>query len=319
MSVDSSANLINGALATFDNVYRDAINRQSNGNLAKVMDLDGLTVDNRRKELVYREAPPAMKHWPRGDPIPTEGMASKSFEVVVHNWGHRSEWHEDDREDDQTGTLMTDVAAAGESAGILAEEFFFDMILGSATTLPWLPKAPDGNTIFNSANRFEQSGGNTTGVNDFNSTQNCVDGLFTAIKLLRNNKDGKGKYLWRDNVIDGGIVVICSAEDEKVWQEAFKQRIQLNTAGVSNIFLDTNRNLTLWPTARVATNKAYVFLENIPVKPVFMVNRRGVRERSSLGDMNNSDRTRTTGMEYVQWDLRVGCGGHVPYGCVELT
>ena len=335
MSVDSSAMLINGLRTEFTKTYRDALNRQSDGRLAMVMDLDGVGATNREHDFGYREAAPHIERWVRGNAIPTEGMASKTYKVVVHNWGKRCEWHEDDREDDQTGSLMQDVAQLGDSAGLLAERFFFDLLLGQTNTLPVTINAPDGNSLFISSARFEYSSGNTVASFSANSTQDCVDGYHDALNAFRQFKDGKGQPLWNESVIDQGVLIICPAADEKQWTRALESKIQVlginaagvehagssevAAAGVTNIIQDTNRNVTLWPTQRVSTNEAYILLKGTPVKPFFVMNRRALRRRDSLGSMNNSDRTRTTGMEYVQWDLRQGAGINLPYGCIKLA
>lgn len=329
MTVDSTAMLINGLQTQFTKTYREVRNRQADSRLAMVMDLDSVTATNRQHDFGYREAAPHLDQWVRGEPIPTEGMASQSFNVVAHNWGKRLEWHEDDREDDQAQDLMQAAATTGQSVGLLAELFFFDLILGTANTLPTVLNAPDGNTLFNTATRFETSNGNTDSTAfTASSTAACVAAYYRGIARLKSFKDGKGQPLWSSDVIDGGTVIICSSEDEKVWEEAFKQKTQIvfdattdksYAAGISNIVQDANRNITLWPTSRVSTNEAYMFLKNIPVKCTFVMNRRAIRERSSLGDMNNSDRTRTTGMEYTQWDLRQGAGINVPYGCIKFA
>jgi len=150
-----------------------------------------------------------------------------------------------------------------------------------------------------------------------------LDGYYAGLVRLTDFQDTQGKPLWNPSVIDGGVVLIHSNKDEKVFEEAFKQKVQgapaTIAAGVSNVVQDASRNVTLWSTQRVSTGTAFMFLKNVPVKACFLMNRRGVRELSSLADMNNSDRVRTTGMEYVQWDLRQGAGINVPYGAVQLS
>ena len=334
MSVDSSAMLINGLRTEFTNTYRDALNRASNGRLSMVMDLDGVSATNREHDFGYREAAPHIERWVRGDPIPTEGMASKTYKVVVHNWAKRLEWHEDDRDDDQTQSLMQDAAQTGESAGLMAERMFFDLLLSETNTLPVTINAPDGNPLTIGTSRFEYSSGNQAAFSP-TSAQSCIDAYFTAMNAFRQFKDGKGQPLWSEDVIDGGVVIVGSAVDEKLWVKGLEQKMQIvginaagaenpgsaitAGAGVTNIIQDSNRNVTFWPTQRIATGVAYVILKKTPVKPFFILNRRAVRRRDSLGDMNNSDRTRTTGMEYVQWDLRSGAGINLPYGVFKLT
>ena len=323
MTVDSTAMLINGLQTEFTKTYRDVLNRQSDSRLALVMDLESSQATNRQHDFGYRDSAPFMDQWVRGQAIPTEGMASTSYNVVAHNWGKRLEWHQDDREDDQAQSLMADAAATGRSVGLLAEEFFFDMVLDTTATLPANINAPDGGNFFISTARFGSANGNIVGSFAVTSVAAVLDGYYAGLVRLTDFQDTQGKPLWNPSVIDGGVVLIHSNKDEKVFEEAFKQKVQgapaTIAAGVSNVVQDASRNVTLWSTQRVSTGTAFMFLKNVPVKACFLMNRRGVRELSSLADMNNSDRVRTTGMEYVQWDLRQGAGINVPYGAVQLS
>jgi len=44
-----------------------------------------------------------------------------------------------------------------------------------------------------------------------------------------------------------------------------------------------------------------------------------VQEFTSLEGDNNSDRTRDTGEEYVQWERRAGAGIALPFGAIKVN
>ena len=87
----------------------------------------------------------------------------------------------------------------------------------------------------------------------------------------------------------------------------------------SNLVLDANRNVTLWGSNRITDNDYYIFLKAAPKKATFILDREGVREFSSLEGDNNSDHTRNTGEEYVQWERRAGAGIALPYSAIKVN
>lgn len=322
--------LANGLLNTFADNYIKIRNRQADSRLAAVMDL-AVPAINRRHEFGYFEAAPHVELWKRGDTIPTDAMSSVQFTAFVHDWGRRVPWHADDRKDEQTGTLMQAAAAAGQSAALLPERFFFDLLAGTTNTLPAVPNAPDGVAFFSttdaaSAARFGVTSGNLITGGGITSTSLILTDYYKAIAQFLQFQDGKGQPLLSADIIDAGVIVICAAADVEIMERAFLQKRQnvvygSNTAAAaqSNIVQDASRNVELWPSARLSTGDWYVFLKASPIKPAFELAREGVLEDMAIQGMNNSDQVRSTQVEYVQWGLRSGAAINLPIGAIKIN
>ena len=232
---------------------------------------------------------------------------------------------------------------AGESASLLPERFLFDLIIGTASTLPAVPTAPDGAVMYSAtaggADRFGVSGGNLltgSGITNIASVQNDY---YEAIEQFKQFQDGQGQPLLSDETIDAGVCILHAAEDTEVMEQTFLQQRQgigyansgqaaigpssltsvVDVSSESNLVHDSSRNVQLWGTSRLATGDWYVFLKNPPKKATFFLSREGVQEFTSLEGDNNGDHTRTTGEEYVQGEERAGAGIALPYGTIKVN
>lgn len=328
--VISAATLANGLRSDFFDTYEKIRNRQADGRLGSVMDLS-IGATNRQHEFAYYEAAPHMEYWKRGESIPTDAMDSVRWSVPVYNWARRIPWHKDDRKDDQTQSLYTIARQAGESAALLPERFFFDLIQGATDTLPAVPLAPDGVALYSTTDgkggaRFEATNGNLltgTGV----ATSAAIRGdYYAAIEQFMAFRDGKGQPLLSPEVISSGVIIIHGAENTEVFEETFLQQRQglvygSNTAAAtpSNLVLDSSRNIELWGTPRITGNDFYIFLRQAPTLPTFLLDREGIQEFSSLEGENNSDNTRDTGEEYIQFERRAGAGIGPAFGTIKIN
>jgi hypothetical protein len=323
--VIASSVLANGLRTEFADTYSAIQNRQADSRLSLVMDLS-IGATNREHEFAYFEAAPHMAQWNRGDSIPEDAFDSVSFTTPVYTWGRRIKWHKEDRKDDQTQSLMDIARMAGQSAALLPERFFFDLLTGGDDTLPAVPNAPDGAAFFattaGGSARFGVSSGNLLTGSTLGSVSNIRTDYYNAIEQFKQMKDGKGQPLLSDETIDGGVICIHSAADTEAFEEAFLQRRQgLSTSetAVSNLVQDASRDVTLWGSQRLSTGDWYVFLRNPPKRATFMLDREGIQEYSSLEGDNNSDHTRNTGEEYVQWERRAGAGIALPYSAIKIN
>lgn len=334
MSTVIAANVLaNGLRSEFNDTYLVIRNRQAESRLGLVMDLS-IGATNRVHEFAYFEAAPHMEFWRRGDSIPTDAMGSVQFSVPIFEWARRVPWHKNDRKDDQTGSLVDSARRAGESAALLPQRFFFDLITNNAGTLPAIPLAPDGAAMFATTAagvaRFGVTNGNLltgTGV----ATVAAIRGdYYAAIEQWKLMLDGKGQPLFADETIDGGVILIHAAENTEQFEEAFLQRRQgilgpdnstdaVTSVQVSNLVQDASRNIQLWGSNRLSGNDWFLFLRNAPKLPTFMLNREGVQEFTSLEGDNNSDFTRDTGGEYIQWEERSGAGIALPYAAIQIN
>lgn len=327
-TVIASSVLANGLRTEFTDTYLAIQNRQADSRLSMVMDL-GIGATNRQHEFAYFEAAPHMTYWQRGTAIPQDNFGSVQFSVPVYTWGRRVAWHKEDRKDDQTQSLFDMARMCGQSAALLPERFFFDLITGSTGTLPAIPLAPDGANMFaataGGANRFGVSGGNLLTGSGVASASAILTDYYNTLEQWKQFQDGKGQPLLSDETIDAGVICIFGAANLEAFEEAFLQKRQGTVYGSgeaatpSNIVQDASRNVTLWASSRISDNDWYVFLKNPPKKPTFILDREGVQEFTSLEGDNNSDRTRDTGEEYVQWERRAGAGIALPFGAIKVN
>jgi len=325
--VIASSVLANGLRTEFWDTYAAIRNRQADSRIAQVMDL-GVGATNREHEFGYFEAAPHFEQWIRGQSIPTDGFDSVQFTVPVYTWGRRVKWHNEDREDDQTQSLFDVARQAGESAALLPERFFFDLIADTNNTLPAVPLAPDGAAMFattaGGADRFGVSSGNLLTGTGVASVSAIRTDYYNAIEQWKQYQDGKGQPLLSDETIDSGVVCVHAASNTEAFEEAFMQRRQGEVLGTdagttpTNLVQDASRNVSLWGTQRLTGNDWFLFLKNPPKKPTFFMDRKGIMEESSLRGENNGDLTRDTGEEYLQWHSRSGAGIALPFGAIKI-
>lgn len=332
--VIASSVLANGLRTDFWDTYASFRNRMADSRLSGVMDL-GVPATNREHEFGYFEAAPHFEQWVRGQSIPADGFDSTSFTVPVYTWGRRVKWHNEDREDDQTQSLFDVARMAGQSAALLPERFFFDLITATAGTLPAIPLAPDGAAMFatttpDGADRFGVSSGNLLTGTGVASVSAIRTDYYNGIEQWKQYQDGKGQPLLSDDVIDSGVVIVHGAADTEAMEEAFMQRRQgilgpdnatdaVTSVAASNLVQDASRNVTLWGTQRLATGDWFMFLKNPPKKATFFLDRKGVMEESALRGENNSDLQRNTGEEYIQWHSRSGAGIALPFAAMKVN
>lgn len=318
--------LANGLRTEFADTYQVVREKQANSMLGKLMNLS-IGATNRQHEFAYVEAAPHMEYWRRGSAVPQDNMGSVTFTVPVYEWARRVAWSKFDRKDDQTQSLYDSARMAGTSAALLPERFFFDLLTATTNTLPAIPLAPDGAAMFAStaggSARFGVSGGNLLSRSGISTVSNVLADYYNAIEQFMLFQDGKGQPLLSAETVNAGQILVVPAQHLKLFEESFIQRQQgvavgSYAAGVSNIVQDAARNVQIWASPRLTGDDWFVFLANAPKQATFLLDREGVQEFSSLEGDNNSDLTRSTGEEYVQWECRQGAGIALPYAAIKL-
>lgn len=328
-TVLASPTLANGLLNTFWDTYAGVIGKAQSSVLGQVMDIPGVGATNREHSFSYFNAPPHMEYWRRGDPIPEGAMDSTSFTVKVYEFAKRVPWFKWDRKDDQTQSLFDVVKMLAKNAGNIPERLFFDCLTGTATTLPAVPLAPDGAAFFattaGGSARFGVTSGNLLTGTAPTTTAIVLTDYYAAMEQFGLFQDGQGQPLFGSEVVGEGVIILHSIADTKIMEETFLQRRQGGVMGTdagvtpSNIVQDASRNVQLWGSPRIATGDWYVFLKGAPKKPTFILNREGLKEYASLESDNNGDIVRTTAIESVQWEMRIGAGIALPYGAIKIN
>lgn len=322
----ASSLLANGLRTEFADTYSAARNRLADSRLPSVMALD-IVATNREHEFGYFESAPHFTHWKRGDEIKSLGMESVSFTVPVYEWGRRVPWSKWDKDDDQTSSLMDSARQAGESAALLPERFFFDLIQNNTGLLPSIPTAPDGAAMFattaKGAARFGASSGNLltgSGV----TAQAILTDFYDTIVQFMSFQDTQGQPLLGDSVAAQPFTIVHPVELTEAMQTAFLQKMQLgdNTAGgsKSNLVSDASMRVDLWPSSRLTdANDWYIFLGDPPKESTFFLDRLSVQEETALSEDNNSDHVRSTKEESIQWFSRSGAGIALPYSAIKVA
>jgi len=332
--------LINGLRTEFVDTYQVAKNRQADGRLSKVMDLN-VQATNHEHDFAYLEAPPHMALWRDGETVPTDAMDSVKFTVPVYTWARRVPWSKWKRKDDQTNSLFDMARMTGESAALVPERLFFQVLANSTTDLqPAIQNAPDGAALYSttdgaSANRFGVSNGNLLTGSGITTTQMIQADYYSAIEQFMLFQDGKGQPLLSPETINRGTIIIHAAADTEAFEIAFRQLRQgigLDTTGArtstatitaataeSNVIRDSSRNVELWGTPRLATGDWYVFLQDPPKKATFLLDRQDVEEYSALEGDNNSDSVRDRAEEYIQFESRSGAAAALPYATIKIN
>ena len=249
--------LANGLRTEFADTYEVIRNRQSDSRLAKVMDLS-IGATNREHDFAYFEAAPHMAYWERHTTIPTDAMDSTTFNVPIYEWGRRVPWSKWDRKDDQTESLMQMARTAGESAALLPERMFFDLIQGTTTTLPAVPNAPDGVDFFNATDglgdaRFGVTGGNTIAVSGVTASD-IIQDFYLALNRFLGFEDGKGQPMLSSETLEAGVTIIHPLALTQAMEEAFiqkRQGLSTSATAVSNVVQDAAHTVNLWASPRL--------------------------------------------------------------------
>jgi hypothetical protein len=326
----SANTLTAGIRADFADAYRQSYEAVA-ARLSSVMDL-GIPSDKLTELYAYFQSAPYPRIWTRGQGIPADAFGSVQFSCTNRDFGIRIEWHENDREDDLTRSLMERAREAGRNFATLPERIFFQVLLNSTDNdlLPAIPTAPDGAAMYattaGGSARFGITNGNLLTGTGVASSAAIRNDFFGAVEQMRGFQDTESQPLWSDNVLDKGFTVIFGVHNWQVFAEAFQQGRTLaaatsaqSNAAVTNIIMESGLKIDLWPTQRIPSSDDdfYVFSKGAPHKAVFQQLRRALRE--SYGNMDNSDSARETKIEHVQWDSREGYGVMLPYQTVKIN
>ena len=320
--VYSAATLAGGLRGDFWDTYVSTYKAMSE-RVSAMMVLD-VPSDKLTETYGYYRTSPHPKRWVRGNSIPEKGFKAVAFSVTNKDYGIKTSWHANDRMDDQTKSLPAFVAATAEKFGLLDERVAYQILTGATdlNLLESIPNAPDGVGICNAtdgdgAARFGVTGGNVETGGGVATSEAIRDDFFSALGRFRQFQDTEGQPLLDPGTIDGGMTVTYNVGLDKVFREAFAQRITLQTAGVSNVILDAGLAVTLRPTSRITDNDWWVILNGVKTKPMFRQTRQPVQEHAVT--MDNSDHARTTKEESWQADCRYGYGIALPYGIVKVN
>ena len=327
MPVISGETLAAGIRSDFNDIYRQTIEGLA-ARLGQIVDL-GVTSDKLTELYAYYETAPYPQRWQRGEKIPSSAFKGVSFNITNFDWARRIEWHENDRQDDQTRSLFDQARSLGQHFATLPERITYQILQDQTDSLllPKVPLAADGAALYaataGGTDRFGLSGGNVQGGSGVASGQAIREDFFNAVERFAQFQDTESQPLWDQGDIDQGFVITFNVANWHVFAEAFLQARtvggvgQAAAAAPTNVVLDTGVKVQLWPTQRITDNDSYVFMTGSPRKAIIQQVRSPLRD--AFATMETSDQVRDTKIEYVQWDSREGYGIPIPYQTVKIN
>lgn len=299
--------------------------------MGQVMRLD-LTSNKRFEIYAYPKSAPYPARWDRGTDIPTKAFDTVQFTVPNFRYGRRIQWNRDDEADDLTNSLFTQAREAGTAFATLNERIFFQILQSTADPdlLPAIPNAPDGAALASAvdgdgADRFGVVGGNVLAGVANPTSQDIRDIYHDALERYTRFLDTEGQPLIDAGTIAAGLMIIYGPSLTQEMREAFQQKYVLQTttapaalaAAPTNVIVDAGDGVKLWRSPRITNKSIYFVLTAIELKPIFLQKREPLAEVPAT--LNNSDFTRDTMIEYLQWSLRNGYGIALPYGLIKAT
>lgn len=310
--------------------------REGDARVADLMDLD-IPSDKLTEYFAYTLSAPHMGRWEKGKDIGNKPFGSVGFNVTNKTYGKRVSWHREDREDDQTKTLVSAAQACGRSAGLLDERTLIQIETAASdpNLLLAIPNAPDGAPLHSATDgagnaRFGATNGNLLTGTGVATSQAVYNDFWSAMEQAEFFQDTEGQPLFDGSVIEGGVVVLYSSRNRKIFEEAFKRErdvVVITNAilgGTENVAAATPDNLlakrgqiVLWPTPRKTDNDWSIWFKGCWVKPIFSMAREGIKEESAT--MDTSDYSKDTGIEFQQWHLRRGYGVNLPFGTIKIN
>ena len=200
---------------------------------------------------------------------------------------------------------------------------------GSAGPVPVFPAAPDGAVLFSATDggggdRFGVSGGNLITGGTVATAALVTTDVFKAFAQFEQFLNTKGEPLYEPDLETESYTIYFGSKNLAVFNEAFKAMIvhsveSTTGAGVSNVIMASGVAVKLISTPRETTDDFYVFRTDAETKAVFETDRMPIEEESALSEGNNSDHTKNTGEEYVQYRVRKGFGINLPIAAIKIN
>ena len=324
--MNAGALLTPGLLADLAYVYKTTY-KGVYERLKDVVWLDA-TSDKLQEIRGYLNAAPYPERWDRGSTIAAAAMTSVQFTIPNQDWGKRIYLHDDDVQDDQTGSMWTMARDLGEHWATLPERVFYQTLQSTTdpTLLPTIPNAADGSAWFVGTSRF----GVATG-NQFSNTGQTINAIlndiFTIKQTYINQQDTQNQPLWDPTQIqEKGFRIFYGPSLTLVFSQALKANIipigantTTSNAGITNFLLSDGTKVSAENNQRITGNSYYALLQGLPNEKRGFIRqiRQGFFE--SIANWETSDHTRDTGELYLQYKNREGYGLGVVFNSVKVV
>ncbi len=335
--VMAGRSFIPGLRAELLGTYRRMYETQR-ARLARVMTLD-LPSTRRTEFYFFWQSAPHMIRWAYGESMGESGFKGIRFNITNVRWGRAISWQADDRADDQTNSLLQQARGLGESAALLDERVFFQIMQGTSDadlltgaggvpgnddTEGGIPNAPDGQSLFattrdGSNARFGATDGNLltgTAVTSGPTESTMRTDYWTVREQFGLFQDTEGQPLFNSRDLENEAVFILAMNNWEIASQAFKRSvIPVSSAGVSDELSAEGLSPTVWPSPYITTDDYYTGLAAAAAKAVFSQTRESINE--VVATMENSDLARQTDEESIRFKLRKGFGVAEPYSLIR--
>src|SRR5258705_233468 len=240
------------ALLTYKRMYKGISDR-----LSLVGQLD-IPSTRRTEDYFFWRAAPHLVRWARGEAMTEKAFAGVRYQCLNHRWARGLPWSHEDLLDDQTKSLLDQARDLGQSAVLIDERAFFQIINNGTDIdlLPSVPNAPDGQALYSTTDgtgtRFGATNGNLLSTGAPTTSSAIQAGYYLSRAQLMLFQDTEGQPLFDQSVWNSPTVVTFHSSQLQFFAQAFRQVINQGTsAGVSNVLIDSNDVPTLWPTQRI--------------------------------------------------------------------
>lgn len=266
-------------------------------------------------------------HWVSGDALPFASIDSLTHTVTVLRYARGIPWDIDQEEDDQLQAIPQRVQdLAGEFAN-LAIRGAVDLITGTASLLPSVPTAYDGNALHISSSRFQVAAGNSiggTGTGSPTAYQTDFYSLKARAKAFRRST-ATGEPFWTGGGIDDHrnwlLVTSADAAVEQNVNDAFKANVSIDitgVAGVSNVLSGNQPRLKPW--TRLSGGTWYGFYTgSASRKPFILAERHAAPIQVDFSEAAGSDWAKEYGRRGVAWRQRIAIGIFSPETTVRVS
>ena len=320
ITVLSGETLAAGIRSDFEKTYRTAYDGVEK-NLGRVMQID-VPQAHLVETFGYRDSLPMPALWRRGSPIPTGSVASKSYTVTAFDYAQSIRWHRNDRNDNKVGDLYADAQMLGGMFARLDSVAFAEILTNTASLLPSIPNAPDGQALFYGSTRFGHASGNIVSGGGVASAQAILTDFYAGVARFNAFQGTNGQPFFEPNMESASYTIFAGSANQELFMQAFRAELihsvrSSTGAGVTPSSIASGESVTLNFTSRISDNDWFVFREDAPVKAIASTLREPLRMAEE--HEQNSDTSRRTGEESIQFALRKGYVVNQPFGAIKIN
>lgn len=328
MPINSSlpSTRIKGAMTTFENMYLSRFSKDPvREKLKLLMDFIPSKNNARDETFIMPGDSPGFKRWDEGSPRVYGTVGDQSWNVPIVKWQNAVQWARIDEEDDLYRIIGKKMRSTVDKAFLVDLECFFQLLQASTDPdrLRYIPTCADGLAMFSSSRvLMHPTAGNVLPGSGVQTISQIKADFFEALERFREVRDTHNDLYHPDGRIEGRKVIIVHPANHERFLEAFNAKIiRQGEAGVENILATSSIfDVDIWVTPRITGDSWYMFLADMPEKPIFAL------ERNDIGGIQqiyvneqNSDHCRDNDVRQILYRFRKGYGYSLPLGAWKVS